>query len=145
MIDTALLAIFVPTFFVVSVTPGMCMTLAMTMGITLGLRRTLWMMWGELLGVGLVSVAAVIGVAAVMLNHPAIFTVFKYAGGAYLAWLGIELWRSRGRMAVTEIEADAATSTRRELAMQGFVTAVANPKAWAFMVALVIKSMTKSI
>lgn len=136
MLDPTLLTLFIPTFFVVSITPGMCMTLAMTMGITLGLRRTFWMMWGELLGVGLVSVAAVIGVAAIMLNHPAIFTAFKYVGGAYLGWLGIEMWRSRGRMAITDVSGTASTANRRELAVQGFVTAVANPKAWAFMVAL---------
>lgn len=66
-IDPAILALFIPTFFFVSVTPGMCMTLAMTLGMSLGVRRTLHMMWGELVGVGLVSVLSVVGVAAVML------------------------------------------------------------------------------
>ena len=35
MVNTALLAAFVPTFAVVSLTPGMCMTLAMSMGMTI--------------------------------------------------------------------------------------------------------------
>ena len=70
-IDPAILALFVPTFFFVSVTPGMCMTLAMTLGMSLGVRRTLHMMWGELVGVALVSVLSVIGVAAVMLKPDA--------------------------------------------------------------------------
>lgn len=82
MIDTSVLTLFIPTFFLVSVTPGMCMTLAMTMGMTIGVRKTFYMMWGELVGVALVSVASVSGVAAVMLNHPALFTLLKYAGGA---------------------------------------------------------------
>ena len=64
-IDPAILAPFVPTFFFVSVTPGMCMTLAMTLGMSLGVRRTLHMMWGELVGVGLVSVLSVVGVIVV--------------------------------------------------------------------------------
>ena len=51
MIDVAALAVFIPTFFFVSITPGMCMTLAMTLGMSIGVRRTLWMMIGELLGV----------------------------------------------------------------------------------------------
>ena len=64
IVDPAILAIFIPTFFCVSVTPGMCMTLSITLGMTIGVRRTLWMMWGELAVVALVSIAAVIGVAA---------------------------------------------------------------------------------
>ncbi len=45
--DPAILALFIPTFFFVSVTPGMCMTLSMTLGMSLGVRRTLHMMWGS--------------------------------------------------------------------------------------------------
>ncbi|MEW7864318.1 LysE family translocator [Aeromonas diversa] len=134
-IDPAILALFIPTFFFVSVTPGMCMTLAMTLGMSIGLRRTLHMMWGELIGVGLVSVLSVLGVAAVMLNYPTLFHLFKYVGGAYLLWLGIQLWRSRGSMAFST-QSDARVSTPWSLAMQGFVTAIANPKGWAFMVSL---------
>ena len=50
MVNLALLGAFIPTFLFVSVTPGMCMTLAMTLGMSQGVRRTLWMMWGEMLG-----------------------------------------------------------------------------------------------
>ena len=135
-IDPAILALFIPTFFFVSVTPGMCMTLAMTLGMSLGVRRTLHMMWGELIGVGLVSVLSVIGVAAVMLNYPALFAAFKYVGGAYLIWLGIQMWQAKGKLAIPA-DLSAAQETRPlALAMQGFVTAIANPKGWAFMVSL---------
>lgn len=50
MINWALLTAFIPTFFFVSITPGMCMTLSMSLGMTIGVRKALWMMWGELLG-----------------------------------------------------------------------------------------------
>ncbi len=136
LINLSILAVFIPTFFFVSVTPGMCMTLAMTMGMTIGLRRTLWMMAGELLGVGLVALLSVIGVATVMLQYPTLFLLFKYLGGGYLFWLGIQLWRSRGKMAVTEERLDGPSATRTALAAQGFITAVANPKGWAFFIAL---------
>jgi len=135
-IDPAILALFIPTFFFVSVTPGMCMTLSMTLGMSLGVRRTLHMMWGELIGVGLVSVLSVIGVAAIMLNYPAIFAAFKYVGGAYLVWLGIQMWQAKGKMAIpADLSAGQQTSAMG-LALQGFVTAIANPKGWAFMISL---------
>jgi homoserine/homoserine lactone efflux protein len=136
MIDTSVLTVFIPTFFVVSATPGMCMTLSMTLGMTIGLRRTFWMMWGELIGVGLVSIAAVAGVAAVMLNYPAAFLVLKYVGGGYLCYLGIQMWFSKGKMALDEKNAKRINCSDSELAVQGFVTAIANPKGWAFMISL---------
>ncbi len=136
MLSLSLIGAFVPTAFLVSITPGMCMTLALTMGMTIGLRRTAWMMMGELVGVGIVAVAAALGMATVMLEYPAAFAVFKYVGGGYLAWLGIQMWRSRGRMALGA-EMDACRpGTPFALMSQGFVTAIANPKGWAFMVSL---------
>jgi len=136
MADVALLTLFVPTFFFVSITPGLCMTLALTMGMTLGLRTTLWMMAGELVGVGLVAAAAVLGVAATVTQYPELFIYIKYGGGAYLAFLGVQMWLSRGRMSIRLDGSQPRQPRRVELALQGFVTAVSNPKAWAFMIAL---------
>jgi len=136
LIDFTLIALFLPTAFFISITPGMCMTLSLTMGLTIGLRRTFWMMWGELIGVGIVAVSAAVGIAAIMLEFPEFFTAFKWAGGAYLGWLGIQMWRSRGRMAI-RLDNDTNTAvSRTTLALQGFVTAIANPKGWAFFVTL---------
>ena len=100
-IDFSIMALFIPTFFFVSVTPGMCMTLAMSLGMSVGLKRTFFMMAGELIGVAIVALSSVVGVAAIMVNHPDVFMVFKYVGGAYLAYLGVQLWMSRGKMALS--------------------------------------------
>ncbi|PKH56978.1 threonine transporter RhtB [Shewanella sp. Choline-02u-19] len=135
MPDIALLAVFLPTFFFVSITPGMCMTLAMTLGMSIGVRRTMWMMLGELVGVALVALAAVMGVASIMLHYPEMFAVLKWVGGLYLAYIGVNMWRSKGRMAL--VEGQTAPSVGNiELMTQGFMTAIANPKGWAFMVSL---------
>jgi len=135
LISTALLSVFIPTFLFVSATPGMCMTLALTLGMQIGVRRTLWMMAGELVAVGLVAAAAVIGVAAIMLQYPQMLVVMKVVGGLYLAYLGLQLWRSRGDMALT-LEVKPQNVSRKALVIQGFVTAIANPKGWAFFIAL---------
>jgi len=136
MIDLSLLSVFIPTFFAVSLTPGLCMTLSMSLGMTLGVRRTLWMMTGELTGVAITAVSAVVGVATVMLRYPTVFEVFKWAGGAYLIYLGIQMWRSKGSLAMPETGQAAPSAGRRQLIAQGFVTAIANPKGWAFDIAL---------
>lgn len=136
MLNWALIVAFVPTFLFVSFTPGMCMTLSMTLGITVGVKRALWMMLGELVGVGIVAICAVVGVAAIMLGAPIIFTAFKWLGGLYLGWLGLQMWRSRGKMAIPSETSVQNNVSPRTLITQGFVTAIANPKGWAFFMVL---------
>ncbi len=134
--NLALLSMFIPTFFFVSITPGMCMTLALSLGMSIGYQRTLWMMLGEVIGVGLVAVAAVLGIASIMLNYPWLFTALKSLGAAYLFYLGIQMWQSKGKLALSGGNNEVHVGHNWDLLMQGFVTAIANPKGWAFMISL---------
>lgn len=130
MDPTRLLA-FCASFFLIALSPGLCMTLAMTLGISIGVKRTLWMMLGELAGIALVGAAAMCGVAAILLGAPQVFAAFKLGGAAYLLWTAWRTWRSP-----VTLLGDASRVTPAALCAQGFITAVSNPKAWAFMMAL---------
>lgn len=134
--ETSVLYVFIPTFFIVSITPGMCMTLALTMGMTIGVRKTFYMMAGELFGVALVSIAAVCGVAAVMLRFPAVFIALKIIGAVYLVYLGVRKFFSNARPELETGDAGQFDIRPVHLMTQGFVTAIANPKGWAFMISL---------
>jgi threonine/homoserine/homoserine lactone efflux protein len=129
--DTTRLLAFSGSFFLIALSPGLCMTLAMSLGISVGVRRALWMMVGEVLGIALVGAAAMLGVAALLLASPQVFTAFKLAGAAYLLWTAWRSWYS------APAAMGAAPNVKpAALFAQGFVTAVANPKAWAFQMAL---------
>jgi len=132
--DPTLLLTFAASFFFVAMSPGLCMTLAMSLGISIGVRRTMWMMAGELAGIALVATCAVIGVAALLLQAPTVFAVFKWVGAAYLLYMGWQTWHSEP-MQLEQLAGDGRR-TPSSLIVQGFVTAVSNPKAWAFLVAL---------
>ncbi|MBA6233902.1 LysE family translocator [Colwellia sp. MB3u-28] len=133
--DFTLLALFIPTIFLISISPGMCMTLAMTLGISVGYKKTLWMMWGELLGVALVAIAAALGVAKIMFSYPEIFTLLKIFGAGYLTYIAINMWQAKGKLAI-DIKGENARVSKQRLLQQGFITAISNPKGWAFMVSL---------
>jgi threonine/homoserine/homoserine lactone efflux protein len=133
-VDLTLLLTFGASFFLVALSPGMCMTLAMSLGISIGVRRTAWMMAGELTGIALVGASAVIGVAALLLNAPAVFAILKWVGAAYLLYMAWQTWRAEPLQ--PEHMAAGDRRTNLSLILQGFVTATANPKAWAFFVAL---------
>ncbi len=132
----AVLAVFIPTFLFVSMTPGMCMTLSMTLGMTIGIRKTLWMMAGELLAVAALIILVLVGGATFMLKYPTLFVAFKTIGGIYLLWTGVRLWQSKGNMAVKDLSGESGPVSRRALMIQGFVTAISNPKGWAFLISL---------
>ncbi|CAM4133893.1 LysE family translocator [Vibrio neonatus] len=136
ILDIATLWVFIPTFLFVSITPGMCMTLALGLGMSIGYKRTLWMMLGEVLGVAVVAISAVLGIAAIMIKMPALFMGFKIVGAAYLSYLGIQMWRSKGKMALSEQNLASSGASNYGLVAQGFITAIANPKGWAFMISL---------
>lgn len=130
MHSTHLLA-FCGSFFLIALSPGLCMTLAMSLGISIGVRRSLWMMLGELVGVALVGAAAMAGVAALLLGAPQVFAAFKIGGAAYLLWTAWRTWNAPVVALMTTRHVTAPA-----LCAQGFLTAVSNPKAWAFMTAL---------
>lgn len=134
MESTRLLA-FAASYFLVALSPGLCMTLAMSLGISIGVRRSLWMMFGELAGIALVGACAVFGVAALLLNAPTLFAILKWVGAAYLFYMGWQTWHS-APLRPEQLAGNGSSRGRWSLVLQGFVTAASNPKAWAFFVAL---------
>lgn len=82
------------------------------------------------LGIGaaslIFSVAAVTGLGVVFLAAEWLFVAVKVAGGAFLVYLGIQMWRSRGSHA--EIEAERTGGGSRTF-LTALLTQMSNPKA----------------
>ena len=128
-----LLWVFIPTIVAISLTPGMCMTLAFTLGLSQGYRQTLWMMWGELAGVATVVSTCVLLLAWIQSLSDLYFTMLALAGGGYLFWIAYRLWTQAAKFDRREAQ---SRLTPRALLTLGYVTAVINPKGWGFMIAL---------
>lgn len=131
--DTHLLGAFAATCLLVSLTPGLCSVLCMSLATTIGVRRTQWMMLGELAGMGCVAAAAVLSTAAVLHMQPALFDALKLIGSGYLVYLGWKTWQNAAEKGALSF---AIPQTRVSLAGLGFATAVTNPKVWALYIAL---------
>ena len=137
LIEFSRLYFFIPIFFIISITPGLCMTLALTMGIAIGVRNTMKMMLGELIGVLIVAGISVVGGGAIVSSFPMAFLFLKYGGGLYLMVVGYQMINSRGSLALNFDGANVYEISFIKLSLQGFITAVANPKGWAFFIAIV--------
>ena len=128
-----LILLFIPTIASVSFTPGLCMTLAFTLGLSIGYKRALWMMLGELTGVATVFAATFWSLGWLLSRDPIYFQIISFLGGCYLLYLAYRLFSETPET----IEArDLKKTNSLALIILGYVTAVSNPKGWAFLVAL---------
>ena len=128
-----LILLFIPTIASVSFTPGLCMTLAFTLGLSIGYERTLWMMLGELSGVATVFTTTFWSLGWLLSRDPIYFKVVSLLGGTYLLYLAYQLFRQTPEAIKAR---NLENTSPMALAILGYITAVSNPKGWAFLIAL---------
>jgi homoserine/homoserine lactone efflux protein len=121
-----------------SLTPGPAVLLAISNAISLGTRAAIYSSMGNILGLLLLSAAAMAGIGAVFKASALIFAVLKTLGAAYLIYLGIRQWRSTANVFTSDESAARLkqTSSPSKLIYQGMLLALTNPKAILFFVAL---------
>ncbi|MHB2052935.1 LysE family translocator [Pseudomonas sp. VEM90] len=113
-----------------SLTPGPNSLLALTHGALYGARRTLFTIVGGVFGFSALIALAMFGLSALLQTSASVLGVLKWVGGAYLIWLGIQLWRSPGLL--LELTEQSARRGNAGLFRQGLLSAMANPKVLLF-------------
>ncbi|WHH50418.1 LysE family transporter [Pseudomonas sp. Ap32] len=113
-----------------SLTPGPNSLLALTHGALYGARRTLFTIVGGVSGFSALIALAMFGLSALLQTSASVLGVLKWVGGAYLIWLGIQLWRSPGLQ--LELTEQSARRGNAGLFRQGLLSAMANPKVLLF-------------
>ena len=116
-----------------SLTPGPNGLLALTHGALYGTKKTLATIFGGLLGFSAVIGMSMFGIGALLQASADLLTVLKWLGGAYLVWLGIQVWRSEPLGVASPTGRPESKSS--QLFSQGFLSAVTNPKGILFFVA----------
>ncbi len=105
-------------------------TRSMSEGRRAGVASALGIETGTLVHVA----AAALGLSALLASSPLAFDVVRYAGAAYLLWLGIRTLRARGGDAHATAEAPRAPSLARAYG-QAVVIQLLNPKVALFFLA----------
>jgi threonine/homoserine/homoserine lactone efflux protein len=117
-----------------SLSPGPNGLLALTHGALHGRRKALYTIFGGAFGFVAVVGLSMFGIGALLKTSLVWLTVLKWVGGAYLVWLGIQVWRSPP----IGIEARGRTAGPRaggSLFRQGALSALTNPKGLLFFTA----------
>lgn len=116
-----------------SLSPGPNGLLALTHGAMHGSRKTLFTIFGGAFGFTVVIALSMFGIGALLQASLVWLTVLKWVGGAYLVWLGIQVWRSPP-VGIGPLE-PAPSRAGWSLFRQGALSALTNPKAILFFAA----------
>ena len=116
-----------------SLSPGPNGLLALTHGVLHGQRKTCFTILGGVLGFVAVIALSMFGIGALLQASLAWLTALKWLGGAYLVWLGIQVWRSAP--VGVEIAGAPTPSSGGSLFRQGALSALTNPKGILFFAA----------
>ena len=111
--------------------PGPSVLLAIAHSISFGSRPALATVAGATAGVAVQLVIAVIGLASLLNVVAEAFEWIRWAGAAYLIYLGIKQWRSASQppmVGTTEV-------SKRSLFIQGLIVTIPNPKSLVFIAA----------
>lgn len=116
-----------------SLSPGPNSLLALTHGALHGRRMALFTIGGGAVGFIVIVALSMFGIGALLQRSLLWLVVLKWLGGAYLVWLGIQVWRA------PPVGADLGTATvarsGSSMFTQGALSALTNPKAILFFAA----------
>jgi threonine/homoserine/homoserine lactone efflux protein len=125
----SLFSAFLLITVVLFLTPGPIVTLIIATGARQGTRAALLTVLGASLGNAVLTGLIAIGLGWILQLSANLFDALRWAGAAYLVWLGIQAWRHAGDKSPTVAPA-AHVHARR-----GFLVAITNPKTIAFYTA----------
>jgi threonine/homoserine/homoserine lactone efflux protein len=133
MVPASHLLVFAAIVTVVIAIPGPSVLFTISRALTVGRRSALFSVAGNELGLYLQVVGVAFGVGALLQRSAQIFTLVKWAGAAYLVFLGAQAIRHRQSMAAAL--AARVTPVRPARAIRdGFVIGATNPKTIVFLV-----------
>lgn len=127
--------VFCSIALLATITPGPAVLIVTSHSLQYGPLKAIATILGNITGLFLMSLASVLGISTILLYSSTFFSAVKFAGAAYLVFLGIKTWKNG-------IAAQAAPAGRQWQAGgmnrygQGLTVALTNPKAIAFTTAL---------
>lgn len=129
---TETIFIFSMVAFIGIATPGPTVLLALSNGSRFGVRASLPGMAGAVLSDFVLISAVAAGLGALLAASEFWFSVVKWVGVIYLAYLGICMLRSKGTLSAPSEAVISGDTSARGIFLRSFLVAVTNPKGYLF-------------
>jgi threonine/homoserine/homoserine lactone efflux protein len=111
--------------------PGPSVLLTVAHSISFGWKSGIATVAGATMGIAVQLIVAAIGLTSLLNIVAEAFEWLRWAGAAYLVYLGIKQWRSAGE----PLAVDSASVSKTNLFVQGLVITTFNPKSLIFIAA----------
>jgi threonine/homoserine/homoserine lactone efflux protein len=131
MPEKAAFLTFLIAAFALNIAPGPDMLYVIGRSVGQGRKAGIVSSLGVFVGCWIHILAAAFGIAALLRSSPVAFNVVRYAGAAYLIYLGIRTLAQKTNLVSQQLKAESLTSIFR----QGAITNVLNPKVAMFFLA----------
>lgn len=130
--------------WIFSLSPGAGSVFSMSNGLNHGFKNGFWGVIGLILGLWAVFLTVVVGLGVIIQASPIVFNIIKWAGVAYLFYLGVDQWRSKA--AAVHINQSNRQSQARsfDLVSKGIALNLINPKGYIFMLAVIPQFINSS-
>src|SRR5258707_12158580 len=132
MFPSILLATYIAAAAALVLAPGPGQALVLTRSITSGRRAGIMTSLGLNVGTMVHTVAAALGLSAILATSATTFSIVKYAGALYLIYLGVKSILDRTPELATK---QAAPETPRQAFMRSVAIGILNPKVALFFLA----------
>jgi threonine/homoserine/homoserine lactone efflux protein len=128
--------LYVAAVFVLTVTPGPSVLMCIASGIANGAKRTLFCALGSVTAVVGIMAASALGLGAILAVSETLFGAIKWAGVAYLLYLGVtSLMAKNADFTIAETAVNIERVPAHRLFLNGFLVGASNPKALLFFTA----------
>ncbi|GAA1422191.1 LysE family translocator [Streptomyces thermospinosisporus] len=138
MVSPERLAAFAAMSLLVIVIPGPSVLFVIGRALAHGRRTALATVVGNVIGSYLLVVAVALGVGSVVERSVTVYLAVKFAGAAYLVYLGVQALRHRTKLRAEQITAAGGGPARGDLrtVLDGILVGVTNPKGVVFFAAV---------
>lgn len=131
-VDPGLYLMFLVAILAIGLTPGPDMLFILATSVSQGPMAGLFASLGTAAGMLVHTALVAAGLATALSTAPAVFNAIRYAGAAYLIYMGVQAWRHRSRP-TTVRSLDPAPL--RAVLVRAAVTNLLNPKIVLFYLA----------
>lgn len=132
---------YVIAYTVLSLIPGPSVFMVLGQSLSRGMGAALYCIFGDLLGGVVVMTASYIGLGALLATSSEAYQVLKWAGVAYMVWLGMAQIIAARRLVQSDLLDTGNAPARAASLRAGFLTGVLNPKAILLYVAFLAQFM----
>lgn len=132
---------FVAASLVLLVIPGPTLIMVVGQALAHGRRVALASLIGVTFGDIFATTLSILGIGTILAASATVFTIVKWAGAAYLIYIGIKMWRSPVTLPAIDAT-EQADASRSHVFRDAFLVTALNPKSIIFFMAFVPQFIT---